>query len=202
MVTSQSEFDTPFRHFTVSAGETITTLCSQLCQAAALTTAQDIPYRIWKLGITVDDPVGIEYPASQLPISDAKIIDSSDKTLEEEGIESDETFIVEFKQSDGWIAEAPKVVLQPVPLFSSNVGFFDRMSSDLSPTTQYKSNFYGTSNYNTMGTSFSKTPSVSLTLANNNKNFMKPLEPGTLGLGNMSVFVIGPIAMFLTHIKG
>lgn len=139
--------------------------------------------------MTANDPAGIEYPASQLPITDAKIIDSSDKTLEEEGIESDETFIVEFKQSDGWIAEAPKVVLQPAPLFGSNGGFFDRMSSDFH-STQY--NFYGTS----VGTSFSKTASGPLTLVNNNKNFMKTLEPGTLGLGNMSVFVMEPIAMF------
>jgi len=191
MVKSPSErADSPFRHIFISAGEIITTLCSQLCQAAALTTTEDIPYRIWKLGATDNDPVGIEYPASQLPITDAKIIDSSEKTLEEVGIESDETFVVEFKQSDGWIAETPKLVLQPAPLFNSSEAFFNKMSTNI---TEHKSDFFYNPSHSfyTIGSPFSKNPSVSLTLANNNKNFMKNLEPGTLGLGNMSVFCYG-----------
>lgn len=173
--------NTPHLWVTISAGESITALCSKLLHVVAL-TAEDVPYRVWKIG--TNDSDGIEYLASQLSISDAKIIDASDKTLEEDGIESDDAFVVEFKQSDGWIVEAPKAILQPAPLFESADGFFNRMSSTFSPSSSslpYKNIF------NTSEISSSKTPSVSLTLSNGNKNFMKALEPGTLGLGNMSV---------------
>jgi ubiquitin carboxyl-terminal hydrolase 4/11/15 len=114
-------------------------------------------------------------------MSDAKILDASDKTLEEAGIELDDAFVVEFKQSDGWIAEAPRSILQPAPVFNSDEGFFNRMSTTLSPVSSVTS--YSGGYFNGSGTSVSK-PSVALTLSNN-KSFMKTLEPGTLGLGNM-----------------
>jgi ubiquitin carboxyl-terminal hydrolase 4/11/15 len=183
LVRSSSEgANTPHPWITISAGVTVTALCSALSKCVAL-TAQDLPYRIWKIGIATNDSQEIEYPASRLPMSDAKILHSSDKTLEEEGIELDDAFVVEFKQPDGWIAEAPRSFLQPAPLFNSDEGFFNRMSTTSSPVssaTAYKGDYF-----NTTGTSVSK-PSTALTLSNN-KTFMRTLEPGTLGLGNMSV---------------
>jgi len=143
-------------------------------------SAQDLPYRIWKIGIALDESQEIEYPASQLPMSDAKILDASDNTLEEECVESDDAFVVEFKQPDGWIAEAPRPLLQPAPIFNSDEGFFNKMTNTLPvSSTSYKGGYF-----NAPGTSVSK-PSVALTLSN--KTYMKALEPGTLGLGNMSV---------------
>jgi len=173
--------NTPHLWVTISAGESITVLCSKLLHVVAW-TSEDVPYRVWKIG--TNDSDGIEYLASQLSISDAKIIDASDKTLEEDGIDSDDAFVVEFKQSDGWIAEAPKAILQPAPLFNSADGFFNRMSYTFSPSS---SSLPYNNIFNTSEISSSKTASVSLTLSNNNKNFTKALEPGSLGLGNMSV---------------
>jgi len=169
----------PHQWITISAGVTVTKLCSALSKCVAL-TAQDLPYRIWRIGIALNESQEIEYPASQLPMSDAKILDASDNNLEEECVESDDAFVVEFKQPDGWIAEAPRSFLQPAPVFNSDDGFFNRMTTTLPvSSTSYKGGYF-----NTPGTSVSK-PSVALTLSN--KTFVKTLEPGTLGLGNMSV---------------
>jgi ubiquitin carboxyl-terminal hydrolase 4/11/15 len=141
-------------------------------------TAEDLPYRIWKIGIALNDSQEIEYPVSQLPMSDAKILDASDKTLVEEAVELDDAFVVEFKQLDGWIAEAPRSLLQPAPVFNSDEGFFNRMvATTLSPVSSAP---YQGGHFSAPGTSLSK-PSVTLS----NKSFMKTLEPGTLGLGNM-----------------
>ncbi|KAF9530488.1 hypothetical protein CPB83DRAFT_851013 [Crepidotus variabilis] len=164
---------------TISAGETITTLCTKLA-ALVTSTTQDTPFRVWKIGSLLDDSAKLEFPAADLELSDTKIVDSSESTLEEEGIESDDSFAVEFKQADGWLAEAPSSTLQPAPIFSSNEGFFNRMSSTFSPASSvstYKSS-------GLFGSGSSKTPSVSLTLSGN-KSLSKTLEPGTLGLGNM-----------------
>jgi ubiquitin carboxyl-terminal hydrolase 4/11/15 len=171
--------NTPHPWITISSGVTVTTLCSALSKCVAV-TAHDVPYRIWKIGVALNDSQEIEYLASQLPLSDAKILDASDKTLEEEGLELDDAFVVEFKQPDGWIAEAPRSLLQPAPVFNSDEGFFNKMTTTLPvSSTAFKSSYF-----DAPGTSVSK-PSVALTLSN--KTFMKTLEPGTLGLGNMSV---------------
>jgi ubiquitin carboxyl-terminal hydrolase 4/11/15 len=165
---------------TISAGVTVTALCTALSKCVAL-TVQDLPYRIWRIGIALNDSQDIEYPVSQLPLSDAKILDAIDKTLEDEGVELDDAFVVEFKQSDGWIVELPRSLQQPLPLFNSDESFFNKMSTTgaVSSVTTYKGGYF-----NAPGTSVSK-PSVALTLSN--KTFIKALEPGTLGLGNMSV---------------
>lgn len=177
LVRSSSEgASAPHQWITISAGETVTALSSALSKCVALTT-QHTPCRIWKLGIATDDSQDIEFPMPQLPMSDAKILDESGKTLEEEGVEMLDAFVVEFKQSDGWIAEAPRSLL-PAPVFNSDDGFFNRMSSTLSPVTSvttYKGGYF-----NGSGSHVAK-PSVSI------KAFAKTLEPGTLGLGNMSV---------------
>lgn len=180
----------PHPWITISAGQTVTALCSALSKCVA-TTAQDLPYRIWKMGIAISDSQEIEYPVSQLSMSDAKILEASDKTLEEEGVESDDAFIVEFKQSDGWVAENPRSFLQPAPVFNSDDGFFNKMSSTVSSTTAHK-----TSYFNASGSSLSK-PSLALTPS----NIMKSLEPGTLGLGNMSV-IFNLVKLRLIFIQG
>lgn len=115
-------------------------------------------------------------PMSRFPMSDAKILDESGKTLEEEGVDMLDAFVVEFKQSDGWIAETPRS-LHPAPVFNSDDGFFNKMSSTLSPVssvTAYRGGYFN-------GSAHVAKPSVS------NKAFGKTLQPGTLGLGNMSV---------------
>ncbi|KAF8966337.1 hypothetical protein BDZ97DRAFT_1809088 [Flammula alnicola] len=179
----------PHRWLTISAGETISDLCTKLAKAVSLGTETQSPYRVWKVGVVSEDQGEIDFLGSQLPTSDAKIVEEGEKTLEEEGVESDDAFVVEFKQADGWIAEPPKAIQKsaafetPRPLFNSNDGFFNKMSTGISssPTAAqtYKPSFY-----DGFTGSASKTASTALTLPNS-KPLTKTLEPGTLGLGNM-----------------
>ena len=167
----------------ISAGETISTLCSQLAAAASPDGQTSSPYRIWSL--RSDDSIRAEFLGSQLPLSDAKIIEESEKTLEEQELESDDAFVVEFKQSDGWIVEAPKAVPLAIeaPLFQSTDGFFNKMSSTRSSTSSAVP--YKSTPYNTFSSSGSRSSSTAVTFSG--KNISKPMDPGTLGLGNMSV---------------
>lgn len=168
---------------TISAGETIGKLCSELASKVA-PDAETRPYRIWKPRTSFEDVAEVDFLGSQLLTSDAKIVEESDKTLEEEGIESDDAFIVEFKQPDGWIVELPKPISTafepPRPLFNSSEGFFNKMSTSLSPTTSVTP-YKPAGLYDGFGSS--KAPSTALT--HTNKSITKALEPGTLGLGNM-----------------
>ncbi|KAF8159509.1 hypothetical protein B0H34DRAFT_654719 [Crassisporium funariophilum] len=171
---------------TISAGETISTLCSTLASATSSDGQTGTPYRVWKVDVPPDDVAQIEFLGSQLPNSEGKIIEESTKTLEEESVESDDAFVVEFKQPDGWIVEAPKAVQKPLaiegprPLFNSNDGFFNKMSTTFSPassTSGYRSNLYN-------GFSSSGSKSTAITSIGS-KISSKTVEPGTLGLGNM-----------------
>ena len=179
---------TPHPWITISAGETISTLCSQLAAAASPDGQTSSPYRVWSLPSddstrTNDDSTRIELLASEFPPS-AKIIEESEKTLEEQELESEDAFVVEFKSDGwGWMLEAPKAVPlaieAPPPIFHSTDGFFNKMSSTRSSTSStvpYKSTLYS---------SGSRSSSTAVTFSG--KSVFKAMEPGTLGLGNMSV---------------
>ena len=176
---------TPHPYLTISAGETISTLCSQLAAAASPDGQSSSPYRIWSL--PSDDSTRTEFLGSQLPLSHAKIIEESEQTLEEKELESDDAFVVEFKQSDGWIVEVPKAaplaIEAPPPVFHSNDGFFNKMSST-SSMVPYKSVLYNAFSSTTTSSS-SRSSSTAVTLPG--KGISKAMDPGTLGLGNMSV---------------
>jgi ubiquitin carboxyl-terminal hydrolase 4/11/15 len=177
---------TPHPYLTISAGETISTLCSQLAAAVSPDGQSSSPYRIWSL--PSDDSTRTEFLGSQLPLSDARIIEESEQTLEEKELESDDAFVVEFKQSDGWIAEVPKaapLAIEPPPVFHSTDGFFNKMSSTRSSTSSmvpYKSALY---NAFSITSSSSRSSSTAVTLPG--KGISKAMDPGTLGLGNMLV---------------
>jgi len=190
LVKSLGPTNPPHPWVTISAGETIAELCTKLAAAVSPDKETRSPYRVWNLTTDVDDKSETEVLGSQLPAFGAKIIEESEKTLEEHGIESDDTFAVEFKQPDGWIADAPKAdqtkvfaLESPRPLFNSNDAFFNRMSplSSQRPADTY----VGMGLYDRLTSSTSRSPSTAVTVGN--KSLMKTLEPGTLGLGNMSV---------------
>ena len=180
---------TPHPYLTISAGETISSLCSKLAAAASPEDGQtSSPYRIWS--IPSEDSTRAEFLGSQLPLSQAKIIEESEQTLEEKELESDDAFVVEFKQSDGWIVEVPKAaplaIEAPPPVFHSNDGFFNKMSSTLPSTSSmvpYKSTLYNA--FSITGSTSRSSSSTAVTLPG--KSISKAIDPGTLGLGNMSV---------------
>ena len=178
---------TPHPYLTISAGETISTLCSQLAAAASPDGQTSSPYRIWSL--PSDDSTQTEFLGSQLPLTDARIIEESEQTLEEKELESDDSFVVEFKQPDGWIVEVPKAaplaIEAPPPIFHSTDGFFNKMSSTRPSTSSmvpYRSALY---NAFSITSSSSRLSSTAVTLPG--KGISKAMDPGTLGLGNMSV---------------
>lgn len=185
---STSAVNPPHLWVEISAGETISALCTKLADAISPCAETPSPYRVWRVAEVSEDQDEIDFLGSQLSVSDGKIVEESSKTLEEEGIESDDSFVVEFKQADGWIAQAPKAVSKLTgtegsrPLFNSSDGFFNKMSTTLSPATTstetYKPNFY-----DSLTSTISKTTSTALTLAS--KTPAKAIEVGTLGLGNM-----------------
>jgi ubiquitin carboxyl-terminal hydrolase 4/11/15 len=191
LVKSLGSTNPPHPWVTISTGETIGELCTKLADAVSPVKGTKSPYRVWNLKADLDDRTETEFLGSQLPASDAKIVEESDKSLEEDGIESDDAFVVEFKQPDGWIADAPKAVQTRVgpienllPLFNSNEGFFNRMSP-LSPQRSADS-YPRTVFYDRPTSSAFRSTSTAMTVVGN-KSLIKTLEPGTLGLGNMSV---------------
>uniref|UniRef100_A0A8H8CI78 ubiquitinyl hydrolase 1 n=1 Tax=Psilocybe cubensis TaxID=181762 RepID=A0A8H8CI78_PSICU len=140
LVASPGTTHLPHHLLTISAGETISHLCSELASKVSSNGEVHRPYRVWQGGVR-GEQTEVDITPSQLLTSDAKIVEESEKTLEEEGIESDDVFIVEFKSADGWVVEVPKfaekfsAIETPRPLFNSSEGFFNKMSNTLSPAT-------------------------------------------------------------------
>lgn len=169
-----------FSYVTVSSGDTIKTLCAKLVESVSPDPKAKTKYRVWRVDALHDDWTAMEFPSASLAASGGKLLEESDKTLEEQGVESDDAFVVEFEQSNGWIVDDPTVPPKPpitiagrpgvpAPIFKSNEGFFNRMghnaSSSITTSALKSSDDW-------------KTPTA---------RKEKVVEPGTLGLGNMCV---------------
>lgn len=191
--TSEVNTDGPSHPYvTISAGDTIKALCERLANVVSPDPRTYTPYRVWGI-TTVDENWNYaQFPSSLLASCDWKLVKESTKTVGEEGIESDDGFVVEFKQPDGWIWDPPKLQNKAfailgrrepsAPLFNSNDGFFNRMGSGISSSS---SSFKASESFQSNLLSAPSKPSTS-SLPFNNRH-TKSLEPGTLGLGNMSV---------------
>jgi len=184
----------------ISATDSITSLCKHLASLVSqFPDNHDLPpYRIWRLENLNDDQTALEISSHnfEADATGARIIEASSKTLEEEGIQTDDCFAVEFKKPGGWIVkEAPKVPITvlgrpgvPAPIFRSNEGFFNRMNTS---TAQSSS---------TAVTSITSTNDSydSLTPVGKWKKKEKSFEPGTVGLGNMCVgFLLSSLSSIL-----
>jgi ubiquitin carboxyl-terminal hydrolase 4/11 len=173
------------RHIVISAGETISALNSKLA-AAFPPKNPSSTYRIWKINPpTIYDDTG-DVTSEELAACDGKLMGDSDKTLEEEGIQSDDWFIIEYQHDGIWLvdeddqpmtgppATAPGKAL--TPLFNSQEGFFNKFSE------------FGTAKTTDpgAGTSIKLKPTKSTSIVPAKE---KPIQPGTLGLGNMCATV-------------
>ncbi|KAG6900323.1 hypothetical protein C0993_012520 [Termitomyces sp. T159_Od127] len=177
---SKSE-DTSFTRVTVSAGETIKVLNSVLVAAVVREGKRDTAHRVWKVDTIDDDWTSLEFPLSQFTDSNRKILEDSARTLEEECVESDDCFVVEFKDDSGWLSEAvlppPSTSAgNPEVLFKSSDGFFNRMPGSGTTSTALTSVARPDNGYALSSSWKSSFSSVSKE---------KAIEPGTLGLGNM-----------------
>jgi len=156
-------------------------LCTRLADAVKTPEQTTTPYRIWKVDPNDEGWDNTDFPAERVWHAKGKIIEESTKTLEENGLESEDGFAVEFKQTDGWILDSqgiqPQLPTVNLPIFNSSEGFFNKMgntaSSSKSRTTNNSSSLI--------------TPPKTL-LSNsslNNSRNLRTLVPGTLGLSNM-----------------
>ncbi|KAF8887293.1 hypothetical protein BD779DRAFT_1527312 [Infundibulicybe gibba] len=178
---NQSALEAPSHpHLVISAGETAKTLCTRLAAAVTPSSTTHLPYRVWQATKSEDDWNFDEFPSSHLESVGGRLLEESSKTLQEISIEPEDGFIVEFKQLNGWIVDLSKPAssansaADPPPLFDSRNSFFGRFMPSTPapvaaplPTTSTASS--------KMAVRSSTTPFRST----------KPMEPGTLGLGNM-----------------
>ncbi|KAI0065534.1 cysteine proteinase [Artomyces pyxidatus] len=140
-------------------------------------------YRVWR--VEGADLAGCDYPSGRLIQSGAEVLPSSEKTLADALIESEDAFVVEFMKDGRWIMEVPPAKALngngpdfglpnnvPPPLFSQDTDFFGRMSGSTSTASAGPSS----------NISSSSKQSVTITVPFNKK---PSIDPGTLGLGNM-----------------
>lgn len=180
-------------YITISSGATARTLCTRLAKAVSGESEAQTPFRIWTVEGAQED---WNYDKLPLPVFlslEREVVEESDQTLEERNIQSDDTFIVEFKQPGGWIVIPDARVQQPIsvpgrldtppPLFSSSEGFFNKFyNNSTSGSTSFKSSSEDL--YTKVMKPSAKAGMSSFSSAN---RMMRTLEPGTLGLGNMWV---------------
>jgi len=162
----------------------MTLLCTTAADAVSAFEQKSIPYRVWRVESSDEGWDCGEFPAERVWPANGKVLEKSMKTLEEDGLDSGDGLVVEFKHHDGWILDERGVTKQSqlptvtLPLFNSSDGFFNKMSNAAS-----SSNDRSNDTLAALKTSTSKTSS-SILLPNNTHN-LRGLEPGTLGLGNM-----------------
>lgn len=155
-------------YVTLSSSDTMITLCQRLTKAIAPDEDFLPPALIWKVEPSGDDFNHAEYPLAEFRLDNGKRITPSNATLADEGIESEDAFVIEFARDDGtWVSSTP--VFKPV--FSSGSGFFNRLQPSQQTTVTTSRTSTSDSGYSN---SIFKVPAKT-----------KSIEPGTLGLGNM-----------------
>ncbi|KAJ7574396.1 hypothetical protein C8J56DRAFT_979520 [Mycena floridula] len=160
---------------TLSCQDTIKTLRERLAAAVNPEPQFQNVFRVWSVEAPGDEFDQSNFPLSDLASCSPKLLEDSDKTLEDEQIGTGSTFVVEFQEEGQWIADEA-AILQPGPLFKPGTGFFQQ--------------FKNTSTTSTSLTNYFSSPKTFSALTNgrsgpSNTSNLKTLHPGTLGLGNM-----------------
>ena len=162
-------------------------------------------YRVWK--VDPEDKDGSEFPSGAIiqNLRDEaeihfEILKSSDRLLEDELIQNEEAFAVEFVKNGKWLISPPtnrpsaaeNAVLShvPLPLFSQETSFFNRMGQSSTSETASTPSFASTMLSGVLTAQGMSVPStlvkpVSTVAFPLNRRKQQSREPGTLGLGNM-----------------
>lgn len=179
-------------YVTVSIKDPMKTLFKAL--VSAVTALSNVPYRIWK--IEPGEFSGSHFPASKLASWGAELMsEGTDKTVEDNMIEPEDPFVVEFQENGAWIVDASQVVRAPPPSavhvppphYSNDNDFFSRLSNQRTSAFQNSQHFRTPSPSRRGSSSKAKessvTPFKSFGFSKGSSKIIQ--EPGTLGLGNM-----------------
>jgi hypothetical protein len=172
-------------YFTTSYVSTTSSLHRDL--AARFNRTEE--HRIWQITLN-NQPTGTNYPSGALSLSEARVIEPSDKLIGDV-ISASDAFIVEFKENGRWITSttgknstnATSTIENqtPLPLFSQDTEFFGRMSGSPS-TSRGRSTLTINGLTSPSGASSTSSLNKTTTLAARPRPSIKP---GTLGLGNL-----------------
>ncbi|RXW21669.1 hypothetical protein EST38_g4184 [Candolleomyces aberdarensis] len=169
----------PYPVIQVSIGDSVKDLCDKVANAVKPNATLHIPYRVWKVEHSPEDWRTLEFPTEKLKDLQPEIVEESLMRLEDKGVENGDLYIVEFKQSNGWLVDPdslkkPLLAIEaPQPVFDSNNSFFNRFPAVAPSTSLTKTTTDFFSGFGSKAT------------ASFSKSYNKPLEPGKLGLGNM-----------------
>ncbi|KAI0955073.1 hypothetical protein AcW1_006764 [Taiwanofungus camphoratus] len=208
----------PPRTVSISASDTISTVCDAFGATLSKNLPSPRPHRVWRLPEGTA-PEKIECLPADLKRAGGRLLVPGPRTVEEELIEAGDAFVVEFQldKNNQWVVDADEVharssssvngnatasssasqssdatELTPPALFSPETDFFGQMQKNSSANAVSPSSTLKTSSYNSNSNANS-----SMTRSKGSTQ-----EPGTLGLGNMgNTCFMNSALQCLTHTK-
>lgn len=157
----------PPHQLPVSTTTTVHDLLAAAAKQVSETDPSPTSYRVWLLGsVPAGKKVYVEFPGPSISNYDAKVMEPSDRTVEDEGLK-EAHLVVEFKEGNSWIVKDDEDDNEP-GMFSRG-GFFDKFSTQSSSSSVMKPRPTSSSSFRMSSASTSKISR----------------EPGTIGLGNL-----------------
>lgn len=171
----------PFLTIEMSSNDKVKALYQRLAIASSTVKpfTPSIIYRVWRVSAQASDLNYTEMPLSVFRGLEREIVAESEGTVEDAGYQMNDAFVVEFQQSGTWIIGDLATTTDSTPIFSGE-GFFDRMQGSSGGALRNEPGIY-----NRIVRPAAKA-AASFFTPNNRQ--LRPMEPGTLGLGNMSVY--------------
>ncbi|KAL1708415.1 hypothetical protein EV121DRAFT_254436 [Schizophyllum commune] len=155
----------PPHELSVSSTTTLRDLREAALRRVSQTDPTTTTYRVWRLdSVPAGKKICIEFSAHDVSSCDGKLVEASDRTVEEEGLE-DAKLVVELQEGGSWLVEEEKN--ESEGMFSQG-GFFDKYSAQSSSSSSLMK------------------PKTTLGPFTRASTSSKPArEPGTTGLTNL-----------------
>ncbi|CDO75837.1 hypothetical protein BN946_scf184951.g35 [Trametes cinnabarina] len=176
----------PPREVTVSSTDKIREVRHAFAAAFNPQKAASGQFRVWKIAPNASTDCAL-FSVDTLRTCGAALLEDSDRTVDDELVDSSEVFVVEFMTRDSWMVDAAQVAplsadgasqappppTQAGPIFNSGPDFFSQLQQRSAPTVS-----------TTDATSFASS-AVTVSKPGPSAKPKVQREPGTLGLGNM-----------------